>query len=89
VRCAMVERGDSLREIEAHLSIYRAIREGRLASVADTVERILGGQPISFDRWIQENIATFTGHTHVSSDIEEINPRPKTADSLETEQRDS
>ena len=66
VRCAMVGRGDSLGEIEAHLSIYRAIREGRLASVTDTVERILGRQPISFDRWIQENIATFAGHAHVS-----------------------
>jgi uncharacterized protein YbjT (DUF2867 family) len=66
VRYAMAERGDSLQEIEAHLSIYRAIREGRLARVTDTVERVLGRQPISIDRWIQENIGTFAGHAHAS-----------------------
>lgn len=37
--------------IEARLSIFRAIRAGRLAKVTDTVERILGRNPITFDRW--------------------------------------
>jgi (4-alkanoyl-5-oxo-2,5-dihydrofuran-3-yl)methyl phosphate reductase len=45
--------------IEAHLSIYRAIRDGRLATVTDTVQRVLGRPPFSFDQWIVENIAAF------------------------------
>jgi uncharacterized protein YbjT (DUF2867 family) len=60
VRCQMLRIGDSLEEVEAHLSIYRAIREGRLAAVTDTVERVLGRKPISFDQWVQENVAVFS-----------------------------
>jgi uncharacterized protein YbjT (DUF2867 family) len=51
--------GDPEPMIEAHLSIFRAIREGRLAKVTDTVERILGRKPITFDEWVQENVAVF------------------------------
>lgn len=46
-------------EIEAHLSIYRAIREGRLATVTDTIERVLGRKPIAFDQWASENAQAF------------------------------
>lgn len=45
--------------VEAHLSIYRAIREGRLAEVTDTVERVLGRRPFDFDRWVQQNGGAF------------------------------
>jgi uncharacterized protein YbjT (DUF2867 family) len=45
--------------VEARLSIFRAIREGRLAAVTDTVERVLGRAPISFERWVQENVDAF------------------------------
>ena len=45
--------------IEARLSIFRAIREGRLATVTDNVATILGREPISFDRWAQQNAAAF------------------------------
>jgi (4-alkanoyl-5-oxo-2,5-dihydrofuran-3-yl)methyl phosphate reductase len=45
--------------IEARLSIFRAIREGRLARVTETVERIVGRKPFTFDRWVQENVAAF------------------------------
>ncbi|HEY0467772.1 MAG TPA: SDR family oxidoreductase [Polyangiaceae bacterium] len=45
--------------VEARLSIFRAIREGRLAAVTDTVERVLGRKPLAFDRWVRENIAAF------------------------------
>ncbi|MEI9936645.1 MAG: SDR family oxidoreductase [Pseudomonadota bacterium] len=45
--------------VEARLSIFRAIREGRLAVVTDTVERVLGRKPLAFDRWVRENIAAF------------------------------
>jgi uncharacterized protein YbjT (DUF2867 family) len=44
---------------DARLSIFRAIREGRLATVTDTVERILGREPITFDQWARENAAAF------------------------------
>jgi uncharacterized protein YbjT (DUF2867 family) len=45
--------------VEARLSIFRAIREGRLAAVTDTVERVLGRPPITFDHWAVENSAAF------------------------------
>jgi (4-alkanoyl-5-oxo-2,5-dihydrofuran-3-yl)methyl phosphate reductase len=45
--------------VEARLSIFRAIREGRLATVTEMVERVLGRQPISFDQWARENVQAF------------------------------
>jgi uncharacterized protein YbjT (DUF2867 family) len=51
--------GDSEEMIAAHLSIYRAIHEGRMTEVTGNVERVLGRKPITFDRWAQENAATF------------------------------
>jgi uncharacterized protein YbjT (DUF2867 family) len=45
--------------VEARLSIFRAIREGHLAAVTDTVERVLGRKPVTFDHWAQENAAAF------------------------------
>jgi uncharacterized protein YbjT (DUF2867 family) len=45
--------------VEARLSIFRAIREGRLSGVTDTVERLLGRKAISFDRWAEQNAAAF------------------------------
>jgi uncharacterized protein YbjT (DUF2867 family) len=44
---------------EARLSIFRAVREGRLAKVTDTVEKVLGRKPIAFDQWARENAAAF------------------------------
>jgi uncharacterized protein YbjT (DUF2867 family) len=60
VRLQMLASGDSPEDVAAHLSIYRGIREGRLASVTDTVERVLGRKPISFDEWVQQNVAVFS-----------------------------
>jgi len=45
--------------IDARLSIFRAIREGRLAGVTDTVERVLGRKPFGFNQWVQENAGEF------------------------------
>lgn len=45
--------------VEARLSIFRAIREGRLAKVTDTVETVLGRKPIPFSRWATENASAF------------------------------
>jgi uncharacterized protein YbjT (DUF2867 family) len=47
------------RMVEAHLSIYRAIREGRLATVTSNVERVLGRPPVSFDAWAAEHASAF------------------------------
>ncbi len=46
-------------DTEAHVALWRAIREGRLATVTDNVERILGRKPIGLDQWIKENAAAF------------------------------
>lgn len=45
--------------INARLSIFRAIREGRLAAVSDNVTAVLGRQPISFDQWAHQNADVF------------------------------
>lgn len=58
VRSRMI-RNDPEEIVAAHLSIYEAIREGRLAAVTDTVECVLGRKAITFDQWIQENAAAF------------------------------
>jgi (4-alkanoyl-5-oxo-2,5-dihydrofuran-3-yl)methyl phosphate reductase len=44
---------------EARLSIFRAVREGRLATVTYTVEQALGRKPITFDEWARENASAF------------------------------
>ncbi len=59
VRLQMTESGDSQEMVVGHLSIYRAIRQGRLAAVTGNVERVLGRQPIGFGRWVQEHAEAF------------------------------
>jgi len=49
----------SAEETEAHVALWRAIREGRLAKVNDNVERILGRKPIALDQWLMENTEAF------------------------------
>jgi uncharacterized protein YbjT (DUF2867 family) len=46
-------------ETEAHVALWRAIREGRLAKVTDVVERITGRKPTALDQWVAENAAAF------------------------------
>jgi len=55
----MAAEGDSPGMIAAHMSIYRAIREGRLATVTNNVERVLGRRPITFDKWARDHAAAF------------------------------
>jgi uncharacterized protein YbjT (DUF2867 family) len=43
----------------ARLSIFRAIREGRLATVTDTLKLVLGRPPLNFDQWVRENAEAF------------------------------
>jgi uncharacterized protein YbjT (DUF2867 family) len=49
----------SFEETEAHVALWRAIREGRLASVTPEVERILGRRPIALTQWAAENTGQF------------------------------
>jgi uncharacterized protein YbjT (DUF2867 family) len=51
--------GASPLETEAHVSLWRAIREGRLANITGNIARILGRQPIAMDQWAMENAAAF------------------------------
>lgn len=51
--------GASEPEVEAHVALWRAIREGRLAAVTPIVEEILGRPPIAIDQWLAENADAF------------------------------
>ena len=44
---------------KAITDIWRAIREGRITTVTDTVQRILGREPYTFHQWVSENINEF------------------------------
>jgi hypothetical protein len=44
---------------EALVDIWRAVREGRLATVSDGVERVLGRKAVPFGRWAEENAKAF------------------------------
>jgi uncharacterized protein YbjT (DUF2867 family) len=44
---------------DALVDIWRAVREGRLATVSDGVKQVIGRRPISFDRWAEENAGAF------------------------------
>jgi uncharacterized protein YbjT (DUF2867 family) len=46
-------------ETEAHVSLWRAIRQRRLAGVTHDVERILGRLPITLRQWAKENVDSF------------------------------
>jgi (4-alkanoyl-5-oxo-2,5-dihydrofuran-3-yl)methyl phosphate reductase len=58
-RRQQVAWGTEAAMVEARLSIFRAIREGRLAEVTDNVERVLGRRPMHFDRWVEQHVAAF------------------------------
>jgi len=44
---------------EAFVDIWRAIREGRLATVTEGVPQVLGRKPITFDQWAEEHAGAF------------------------------
>lgn len=46
-------------ETEAHVALWRAIREGRLAATTGCVERVLGRRPITLRQWASENASSF------------------------------
>ena len=49
----------SAEETEAHVALWRAIREGRLATANDNVQRVLGRKAITLDQWLNENAGAF------------------------------
>jgi uncharacterized protein YbjT (DUF2867 family) len=55
----MIESGWRPEIVDAHVSIYRAIRGGRLDIVTDNVDRVIRQKPISFDHWLGKNAAAF------------------------------
>lgn len=57
--CRFSATGAAPAEVDAHIALWRAIREDRLAGVTSNVERILGRPPLSLDQWISENAAAF------------------------------
>ena len=44
---------------DALVDIWRAVREGRLATVSDGVKQVIGREPIPFNRWAEENADAF------------------------------
>jgi (4-alkanoyl-5-oxo-2,5-dihydrofuran-3-yl)methyl phosphate reductase len=46
-------------ETAAHVALWRAIRDGRLAATTDQVKQILGREPIFLDQWASENAHHF------------------------------
>jgi uncharacterized protein YbjT (DUF2867 family) len=59
-RARMSESWDDAPMVEAVVEIWRAVREGRLAAVDDGVRRLLGREPSTFDRWVQQNASSFS-----------------------------
>jgi uncharacterized protein YbjT (DUF2867 family) len=53
------DRGESLESIDYHLSIFRAIRDGKLSAVTDTINRVLGRPPVRFRYWATQNASAF------------------------------
>lgn len=51
--------GASPEEVAAHVALWRAIREGRLATVTDQVQHTLCRPPLTLDHWLAENAAAF------------------------------
>jgi len=58
-RRQLIARNRPPHMVEALTSVFRAMREERLARATDTVERVLGRKPLSFDRWVEEHAAAF------------------------------
>lgn len=54
-----VQRGEPTESVDYHLSIFAAIRDGRLAATTDTIAHILSRPPITFDQWAIENADAF------------------------------
>jgi uncharacterized protein YbjT (DUF2867 family) len=45
--------------VNALVSLWQSVREGRVATVTNTVERVLGRKPLTFAHWAEENASAF------------------------------
>jgi uncharacterized protein YbjT (DUF2867 family) len=46
-------------ETEAHVALWKAIRQDRLAAVREDVQKILGRRPVTLKQWAEENASSF------------------------------
>lgn len=51
--------GETRASIDYHMSIFRAIRDGLLSEITDTIPRVLGRAATSFEEWARENTPAF------------------------------
>lgn len=51
--------GETRASIDYHMSIFRAIRDGLLSEITDTIPRVLGRAATSFEEWARENAPAF------------------------------
>jgi uncharacterized protein YbjT (DUF2867 family)/lysophospholipase L1-like esterase len=58
-RMGLIASGEPPPMADAIVSIWQAIREGRLAGVTGEVERILGRPAATFDEWVRQNASAF------------------------------
>ena len=58
-RKQLIAGGMQVTEAEALVSLWCAIREGYLTIVTNQVNEILGGKPITFQHWVEQNTASF------------------------------
>jgi uncharacterized protein YbjT (DUF2867 family) len=65
-RQQQVALGAEAAMVEARLSIFRAIRTGRLAQITNGVERVLCRRPMDFDRWVEQHVEAFRNAPRVS-----------------------
>lgn len=45
--------------VDALVTLWREVREGQVEVVTGDVERVTGRRPITFRRWVEENVAAF------------------------------
>jgi (4-alkanoyl-5-oxo-2,5-dihydrofuran-3-yl)methyl phosphate reductase len=60
-RRQLIAGGDQPESVDYHLSIFRAIREGRMGIVTDTIQRVLGRPAFTFKHWVEQNRSQFSG----------------------------
>jgi hypothetical protein len=53
------DRGESPESVDYHVSIFRAIRDGKLSVVTDAVNRVLGRATVRFQQWATQNASAF------------------------------
>jgi uncharacterized protein YbjT (DUF2867 family) len=59
-RARLVEHGGMPAAVaDALVGLWQSVREGRVANVTDTVERVLGRKPHTFARWAAQNAEAF------------------------------